>query len=327
MNTEKLNEPLISILVPCYNVERFLEQCINSICAQSYKNLEIICINDGSTDSTLNILRRFEKADERIRVISKPNSGYGHSMNIGLDAANGDYIGIIESDDFVEPDMMKRLIKNAILYDLDISRGSHCTYRTADASNTAVDTSFVPKDRVIKPIDEQGPFFLQPSIWAAIYKRQFLIDNGIRFLETPGASYQDASFAFKGHYCADRFMMIDEPFVHYRVDNPNSSVNNPKKVFCVCDEYEEVWRFARRDIERYEKTKEIIPILQLNAYKWNFNRLSPPLRKVFLKKFREEFKVMKEAGLINRKRYCRHDRHILRELLYLPLLLKRRPNL
>lgn len=327
MTAKKTCKPLVSILVPCYNVEKFLRQCIDSIRNQTYKNIEIICINDGSRDSTLEILQNYAKIDSRILIISKPNSGYGHSMNIGLDKANGEYISIIESDDFVEPEMIEKLMESAIRYNLDISKGSYFSYRTSDNSNTLADTTNCPKDRVLKPIDEQDPFFLAPSIWSAIYKHEFLRKNNIRFLETPGASYQDASFAFKGYFYADRFMMINKAFVHYRVDNPGSSVNNPKKVFCVCNEYEEIWKFARKNIERYERIKEIIPLLQLNAYKWNFNRLSSSLRKIFLRRFREEFKTLNKKGLLNLKRFRYRNRVIIFELLYFPLLLKRHRKL
>ena len=94
------NRPLITILVPCYNVEKYVDECLSSIQKQTYDNLEVLCINDGSTDNTLNILRKYEASDNRFHIINKSNSGYGASMNIGLNKASGDYIGIVESDDF-----------------------------------------------------------------------------------------------------------------------------------------------------------------------------------------------------------------------------------
>ena len=99
----------ISIVVPCYNVEKYVAQCLESICAQTLREIEIICVNDGSTDSTLTILQDFQKNDGRIRIIDKTNAGYGHSMNMGMANASGKYIGIVESDDFIEPDMFEKL--------------------------------------------------------------------------------------------------------------------------------------------------------------------------------------------------------------------------
>ena len=159
MYKQENSGPLISVLVPCYNVEKYLRECIDSIRSQTYKNLEIICINDGSTDSTAEILRQYADIDRRIRVITKENSGYGHSMNIGLSKATGEYLGIVESDDFIEPHMFETLIENALKNNLDISRGSYFEYKTEGKKDIPVDTRYVTKNRVIKPIDDQSPFY------------------------------------------------------------------------------------------------------------------------------------------------------------------------
>lgn len=327
MSIQDTTSPLLTVLVPCYNVEKYVTQCLESILGQTYSNIEVICIDDGSTDSTPKILQDFSKRDPRIKIITKPNSGYGHSMNIGLDHASGDFIGIVESDDFIKQDMFEKLVTNAIKYQLDISRCSFYKYQTSSHSVTTIKTDYVPKDRVLRPIDEQGPFSMPPSIWASIYRKDFLSKNKIRFLETPGASYQDTAFSFKCYYSADRFLMIDEPLLYYRIDNPNSSVNNPKKVFCVCDEYEEIWKFAQTKTERFDKIKNSIPQLQLATYKWNFNRLGRSLRALFLKKFREDFTKLKQQGLLDIKCFKRHDKKILLQLHYLPSTLLFRSHL
>ena len=119
------DKPVISVLVPCYNVEKYLHQCIDSIIGQTYTDLEIICLNDGSTDSTLDILKEYQIRDKRIVVVDKPNSGYGATMNIGLRMAKGKYIGIVESDDYIEPEMYEILCKEAEKENLDITK---CSY-------------------------------------------------------------------------------------------------------------------------------------------------------------------------------------------------------
>ena len=101
--------PKVSILIPIYNVEKYLRQCLESVVNQTLEDIEIICINDGSTDSSPEIIREFASRDSRIKVIDKQNTGYGHSMNQGLKAATGEYIGIVESDDFVELNMFESL--------------------------------------------------------------------------------------------------------------------------------------------------------------------------------------------------------------------------
>ena len=104
-----MNTPKVSVVIPCYNVEKYLHQCLDSVVNQTLKELEIICVNDGSKDSTLAIIQEYAARDDRIRIVDKPNGGYGESMNRGFDLATGEYIGIIESDDYAELDMFEKL--------------------------------------------------------------------------------------------------------------------------------------------------------------------------------------------------------------------------
>lgn len=317
-----MNDIKLTILVPCYNVEKYVAQCIESILAQTYRNIEVICINDGSTDKTLSILRKYAELDSRIQIIDKKNSGYGASMNQGLSIASGQYIGIVESDDFIEPFMFEKLINLAIEHDLDISRGSYFEYKTSSNSNRLVSNDFVPKNCVLFPLVDQSPFYQAPAIWASIYRRSMLVENDIKFLETPGASFQDTSFAFKTYCCAKRFMMIDEGLLHYRIDNESSSVNNPKKVYCVCDEYKEIWEFSKLDSYRFKKVKFLIPILQFGTYTWNYNRLSNKLRKDFLEQWSYELRILIKSKLIPWKELHWKKRVLLVKIAYFNYLVK-----
>ena len=105
-----LDNPLISVIIPIYNAEQYLGQCLDSVKGQTYRNLEIICLNDGSTDNSLEIMRKHAAQDERIRVIDKRNQGYGASCNRGLDEAHGTYISIVEPDDWLEPRMYEDML-------------------------------------------------------------------------------------------------------------------------------------------------------------------------------------------------------------------------
>ena len=116
----KDSKPIISVIVPVYNVEKYLRECLESLICQTLEDIEIICINDGSTDSSLAILEEFAAKDARIKIINKENSGYGASMNAGLNAAAGEYIGIIESDDFADKKMFEDLYNLALKNDADI---------------------------------------------------------------------------------------------------------------------------------------------------------------------------------------------------------------
>lgn len=296
--------PLVSILVPCYNVERYLRECMDSIVAQTLKDIEIICLNDGSTDGTLSILNEYAAADSRIRIIDKPNSGYGATMNIGLANAKGKYVGIVESDDWIEKDMFEQLYTAAEKHNLDFVR---CLYTIHDEVENKVEVYHFPEmydcDVPFCPKEQKKIFYMAPAIWAALYNREFLNKNHIRFLETPGASYQDTSFAFKVYAAAKRIMVLSKSLHHYRINN-NSSVSSPSKVNCVSDEYAEIRRYAR-ETGVYEQLKELIAVISLGAYKWNYKRLTQPMRRVFIKRWSRDAREMFANGEITRHNFSK----------------------
>lgn len=243
-------KPKISILVPIYNVENYLEECLISIEKQSLKDIEVICINDGSTDDSLDIIKRFMAKDKRFKVVDKANSGYGDSMNKGLAKATGEYIGIVESDDFISENMFETLYDLASKNDAEIAKSSAYFYWT-DTNKIlpmySVDENNLNK--VISPTkDNSNIFYKIPSIWSAIYRRDFLKKNDIKFLPTPGASYQDTSFTFKSMLSADRVIFTDKSLLYYRQDNMASSMNNAaKKAPAIWNELNEIERFAKEN--------------------------------------------------------------------------------
>ena len=123
MKQQEAKTPIkVSILVPICNVEKYLRQCLDSLVSQTLAEIEIICIDDGSTDSSPEIIQEYAENDARIKVITKPNSGYGDSMNQGLKKARGEYIGIVESDDYIETDAFEKLYALAKEFDADVAR-------------------------------------------------------------------------------------------------------------------------------------------------------------------------------------------------------------
>ncbi len=284
-------QPKISILIPCYNSEKYLSQCINSVVNQSLKNIEILVINDGSTDSTLDIIKQFADKDNRIKIIDKPNEGYGKSMNRGLDAATGEYVGIVEGDDWVDADMFETLVKIADKHDADVVKGDFYEYTTKNGEKNVRAGSLPSYDcgRVIKPRRETAIFWCAPSIWAGIYRRDFLNKYGIRFLESSGASYQDTGFNFKVWAMAERAFLTTDAFLHYRCDNANSSVKSSGKIFCVCDEWDEVERFLTQYPEIHQGVAKLIPNVKLGTYMWNMGRLTDDAKQQFIKRFQSEY--------------------------------------
>lgn len=234
--------PKVSVLIPVYNVKDYLRKCLDSILVQTLSDLEIICIDDGSSDGSELILDEYSKKDHRIRVIHKQNSGYGATLNVGLDAALGDYVGIVESDDCILPQMYKELYESAVENDLDMVKSeAYYWYETLQYTqrihiskmNHVFNTILTDADRNIFM-----DFFM--NIWTGIYKRQFLKNKNIRFNETPGASYQDNGFWLQTILYAKKCMWLDDAFYLYRQDNPEASVKSKGKVYAMTREYEYV---------------------------------------------------------------------------------------
>lgn len=289
----------ISVIVPVYNVEKYLTECIESIRSQSLEDLEIICVNDGSTDNSLDILNNFAKQDKRIIVINKTNSGYGHTMNMGLNAATGEYIGIIESDDFADKNMFEDLYKLAKDNDADIAKGDWFNYWSKNkfarknnriSSAKAFQLTNSKKDKSLLRIN--------PSVWSAVYKREFLNKYNIRFLETPGASYQDLAFSFKVFALAERVILTDKAYLYYRQDNMNSSVKSKTKVYCVCDEYDEIDRFLEEYPQLKFEFKVQEEINRYNGYVSSVLRIDDAVKPEFVKVFSEHFKEEYATGLL-----------------------------
>ena len=297
----KNDTPLVSVLVPICNVERYLRECLNSLVRQTLSDIQIICIDDGSSDSSPAILEEYSARDARIEVITKQNSGYGDSMNKGLDAARGKYLAIVESDDFVDEDAFERLVALAEEHDVEVVKTNFYTHLSdTDYHEDPVlsNLEHCSCGVVLDPADDQNIFLTQPAIWSAFYRRDFLEENGIRFLPTPGASFQDTSFNFKVFACARRVFCSDEAFLHYRIDNSNSSVKQLSKVFCICDEYREMWSFLeeRGLLEQFGKR---LAQIQYGGYHWNLHRLTPNLQYAFYQRFVDDFRVIEARGLLD----------------------------
>lgn len=269
----KNGEPKVSILVPIYNVEKFLPQCLESLIHQTLEDIEIICLDDGSTDNSPEIIRKYAKQDTRIRIITKKNTGYGDTMNLGISVAKGMYIGIVESDDFASLEMFKKLFDLAVKYNVEIVKSRFWLYWDDIGKRQSSKIPFLKYDAVIKPTDYPN-IFTEISIWSAIYKRSFLINNTITFQTTPGASYQDASFAFKALAKVNAIYFTSEAFLNYRQDNPNSSVKATswEKIMYSIGEVKETERFLKNNKVLFAKLHAILNTIKLKTYLSNMER-------------------------------------------------------
>lgn len=308
-----MKKPRVSVLVPFYNVERYLPKCLDSLEAQMLKDIEFICINDGSTDSSLEIAQRYAARDDRFQIIDKRNSGYGASMNCGMRAARGHYIGIVESDDFVSPDAFEELVARSRFGMLDIVKADYFEYDGADVRSFPF-ASF-PHGCVIDP--RRYPQILRtvPSIWAAIYKRSMLEENGISFIETPGASFQDTSFTLRSWMAARRVRLVDAAYLHYRVDRVESSVKSDNKVFEVCGEFACALEFCRADPARSAAFLCDLFGQQFSTYRWNYDRIFAAHHLEFAERWADEFRIPFENGELDESRFEPGDWALMLELL------------
>ena len=291
--------PKVSIVVPVYNVEKFLPECLDSIINQTLKDIEVICVNDGSTDSSLDILNSYAQKDSRIIVINKSNSGYGNTMNMGINAAAGEYIGIIESDDFADKHMFEDLYKLAKDNDADIAKSNWYLYWGKHKfSRKNNNISSAKTFKIINSKQDKDLLRLNPSVWSAIYKREFLNKFNIRFLETPGASYQDLAFSFKVFALAERVILTDNAYLYYRQDNINSSVKSKTKIYCVCDEYDEIDRFLDKYPELKFEFRVQEEITRYTGYVSSVLRLDDSVRPEFVKIFSDHFRQEYNTGML-----------------------------
>ena len=294
----------VSVIVPICNVEKYLKQCLDSVVKQTLREIEIICVNDGSKDSSEAIIEAYARRDKRVKVIDKENAGYGHTMNIGMDMAKGKYVAIVESDDYVEPNMLQVLYDTAEQNGVDIVKSDYYTFKTKNKvsvqeyERTCLEF-WQYYNRVINPVQDKKIFVFQMNTWTGIYRRDFLFDNNIRHNETPGASYQDNGFWFQTLSLAKSIMFLNKAFYHYRQDNPNSSINSNGKVFCMNEEYNFIYDFI--DAHPYVKENFLAQYFskRVHNYLYTYARIADEFKMQFLARFAEELKEMQAKKIIN----------------------------
>lgn len=240
MRAEKVDKqiddvPLVSLVIPVYNSARFLSQCLESIISQSYRNLEIICVNDGSTDNSLTILNAFADMDNRIAVFSKKNEGKGaaSARNMGLQNATGEYIQFLDSDDFFEPDMVEMLVRKAIETKADVVI---CRGQTFDDERQQVtgrlahpDLQYAP-DKAFFHWRECPEYICEIAdnyAWNKLFRRQLLVDYDLSFTPVPISDDQDISMI--APVAADRVAVMDRAFINYRVGTGTSQCDSQNR--------------------------------------------------------------------------------------------------
>ena len=292
----------VSVILPIYNVEMYLDECLESVKRQTLKEIEIICVNDGSTDASLSIIKKYAQDDPRFIIIDKENGGYGKAMNVGLDRASGEYIGIVEPDDFVPLNMYEDLYRVACENDLDMVKADFYRF-TRDSENGDMSLVYNHLDRtdswygrVFDPSSEPDAIRFIMNTWSGIYRREFLNRYQIRHNETPGASFQDNGFFFQTFVRAKRAMILKRPYYMNRRDNPNSSVNNREKVYCMNIEYDHIREILMAEPEIWEKFKYMYSLKKYHNYNFTLNRIGDEFKKEYIERISREFKRARDKG-------------------------------
>ena len=234
VRTPSSHHPLVSVLMPCYNVESTLRRCLDSVVSQDYRPLEIICVNDGSKDTTIDILREYQQrfdADasigRRFVVVDKENGGYGSAMNTALGEARGSYIAMAETDDWLEQSFYSTAIEERYKRGIDadiIKTPYNRVIRDDNGRTSLVACSYkgrIPQHVSLRLADTPELLLHHPSIWSALYKKSFLENNNIRFVEAPGAGWTDNPFLYETLLRAKSILYIDKAFYDYVEDTRN----------------------------------------------------------------------------------------------------------
>lgn len=291
------NKIKVSVVVPIYKVENYLEECVLSILNQTLKEIEIILVDDGSPDDCPRMVDEFAKKDKRVVAVHQKNAGYSTAVNKGIKMARGEYIGIIESDDWIEPDMYEKLYNDAKSNKTDVTKGMFTKYNSTLPEGArdevyrnprGVDLSLAPEG-AFKVVDWPKILAFHASIWSSIYRADFV--KKIEIPDTAGASYQDFPFMMDVMTRAKRISVVRKPFVHWRNEpnQENSTSANGKKLLLMA-------KNSKLGLQIVKKSK-ILPQVKEEFYThtyWTnfafFTRIKGKYRREYYKYWLELFK-------------------------------------
>ena len=292
----------ISVIIPIYNGESYLQECLDSICNQSLHEIEIICINDASKDSTLSILNKYHKKDNRFIILSnKSNLGAGASRNLGLDKAKGKYVIFLDADDVFEQEMLQEIYLRAENYHAEI-----CVFREDQFCEDIQEYRYEPySPSIARDLEHRGVFspteikdFLfnlwNGWAWDKLFQREFILNNAIRFQEI--SSSEDGFFVHAALSIAKRITYLNQVYVHHRINRTTSLSNSRDASWECCYSYLHVLReyLIKKNIySDYEKS--FINWAPDFLY-WNYWSLNEENRKKLFYALKQN--ILEEFGLL-----------------------------
>lgn len=294
-----LNDYKVSVIMPVYNTQKYLKECMDSVLAQDFEGFEILCIDDGSTDDSSSILDAYCEQDERVRVFHIPNAGYGHAVNYGIERARGKYISIVEPDDYIEGEMIKTLYQYAEESELEIITSNYKRFRGTGKERIFWVDQVVKEeyyDKVLNPYTERELFKGTYLNQAGLFRLDFINKYHIRHHESSGAAYQDVGFRLQTLAYSRRFMAIEDSFYCHREDNPDSSIHNRTSINWIINEYAYVFQMMEKNKDILGKFLPEFTRCKITNYLEQYDRLIPELRLDFLEIVRKEFMEYDQKG-------------------------------
>ena len=227
--------PKVSVIVPIYNVEKYLEKCINSLLSQTLEDIQIILVNDGSKDNSGNIAKEYEKNNKnRVIYVEKENGGLSDARNYGLKYATGDFIAFLDSDDYIEKNAYEEMYNKAIEENVDYVE---CDFIWEFPNKIRVDKQYPYKNK------KEMLSFVRVVAWNKLIKRQLITDNNLEFPK--GLRYEDVEFTYKLIPFVNKFAYVDKPFIHYvQREGSIANVQNERtaEIFTVLDNVIEFYK-------------------------------------------------------------------------------------
>jgi len=280
----------VSVLMPVYNAGDYLYKSIGSIQAQTEQDFEIVAVDDGSTDNSLEILKKLAQKDDRIKVHTRQEKGYAVTMNELLAYAAGDFVLNVDPDDWLEPNMFERMLEE-MDYDTDfvkcsflfeLPEGKQEEYYYTDEA-----VEFCP--RKLNPELKMRFFSSQIAIWSCMIRRSFIEKHHIRLNPTPGAAYQDTAFIFQINACAEKVRVIPDVLYHYNKTNANASTFSTRYPIAPSVEYRWMAKWCEDHPMYGMYVRSVLCKCRYVSYMWNMKRIKPTDRLEFALAAQKDF--------------------------------------
>lgn len=273
---EKYVSPKVTVIMYVKNGMPYFRRALDSVVEQTLQEIEVLVVNGGSTDGTLEIAEEAAKADGRIRILSCSQGSVGAQFNLGVREARGEYIGIVESDDYILPKMYETEYRCAKEKGCDVLRTDNYIFFELDRQEVKLRTKVSHDNSVygreLKAGRDDARIQIGGSYWTGLYRRAYLLDKKIRMNESKGAAYQDFGFLFLASAMAQSLYFLDDAFYCYRKDNPNSSCNRPRDILMVRKEYD----FLRNELVSrglWEHFKKYYYLWKIRNERWFYHNL------------------------------------------------------